>query len=176
MSAESISYKARICADEKRVVDFLESARVGVVGINAGEIPYAVPVNFIWQNGNVYFHGMGSGKKELLLKDAPPVCFTIYTEYGTVKDEMPCHADTSYFSVMIFGHAQKVTDFDEAAAVLERLVEKFMPGVAKTRVTAPLIEKYRSAKDGNAVSVYRIKPEHLTAKENRAEPNELFLP
>jgi nitroimidazol reductase NimA-like FMN-containing flavoprotein (pyridoxamine 5'-phosphate oxidase superfamily) len=122
---------------------------------------------------------MGSGKREALLREEPPVCFIIYEEYGVVKDKVPWHADTSYFSVMLFGKARKVTDPEEAAAVMQRLVEKFMPGFYGDRVdsiNAGFIEKYRSSIDGNPVAVYSIKPDTVSAKENRVVPEELFKP
>lgn len=173
---DQIRYTQRICTDQERIQAFLGRMRVGTVGMHGGAYPYAVPVNFVWHNGCIYFHGMGSGKKEDLLQEGPPVCFTVYKEYGTVTDPVPCHADTSYMSVMLFGRAEKVTDYKEAAAVLQQLLNKFMPNFYKKVLNGAFIEKYRSSMDGNAVSVYRITPQAISAKENRAEPDSLFRP
>ncbi len=60
---QQIRYTQRICTDKEKIDVFLAGARVGVVGLSAGDYPYAVPVNFVWHDGCVYFHGMGSGKK-----------------------------------------------------------------------------------------------------------------
>ncbi len=98
----------------------------------------------------------------------------MYEEFGTVTDPMPCHADTSYMSVMIFGKVEKVVDFEEAALVLQKLVEKYTPGYYKKPLTSKLIENYRSSFDDKGVSVYRITTEDMTAKENQADENELF--
>ena len=67
---------------------------------------------------------MGSGKKKILLKTEPTVCFTVYEEYGTVTDPMPCHADTSYMSVMLFGKVEKIVDFEDAAIILQESYRK----------------------------------------------------
>ena len=171
---QNIRYTQRICNDRVKIETFLARARVGVLGMYAEGYPYAVPVNFLWHDGCVYFHGMGSGKKEELLSISQSVCFTVYEEFGTVTDPVPCHADTSYMSVMLFGKAQKVTDCEAAAAALQKLVEKFMRGYYKRTLSGTLAEKYRSSMDGNAVSVYRIVPDELTAKENAAAPDKLF--
>lgn len=165
---EQIRYTARICTDSDRIENFLREERVGVLSIKGGEYPYGVPVNYLWHEGAVYFHGMGSGKKTELLPDNPEVCFTVYREYKTVPDPVPCHADTSYMSIMIFGKAEKITDSGEAAAVLQKLVDKFLPGFYKQKMSASYIEKYRSSMDNKGVLVYRISPSCLTAKENRA--------
>ncbi|MGB8455881.1 MAG: pyridoxamine 5'-phosphate oxidase family protein [Anaerocolumna sp.] len=173
---EQIRYKQRICTDKEKIETFLIRTRTGVLAMSGGKYPYAVPLNYVWNDGVVYFHGMGSGKKEDILTKDPPVTFTVYQDYGTVKDPMPCHADTSYMSVMIFGKAVKVTEPEEAALVLQKLVDKFMPEFYGHPLTGNLIEKYRSSMDGRAVSVYRILPQEMTAKENSAEPERIFHP
>jgi len=169
-----VSYTKRNCTDKNKIENFLLGERTGVLGMVSDHIPYAVPVNYVWYNGRIYFHGMGSGKKEVILSQSPPVCFTVYKEHGTVTDPVPCHADTSYMSVMIFGKAEKVTDSEEAAGALQQVLDKFMPKYYDHPLTSSLIEKYRSAMDGNRVSVYRVIPQEITAKENAVEPGELF--
>ncbi len=69
-----------------------------------------------------------------------------------------CHADTSYMSVVLFGRVEKVIYFEEAALVLQNLIEKYTPGYYKHPITPKLIEKYKSSFDGNAVSIYRLIP------------------
>ncbi|WP_019911707.1 pyridoxamine 5'-phosphate oxidase family protein [Paenibacillus sp. HW567] len=165
---EHVSYKQRDCRDQERIGEFLNTARIGVVGIGGDAYPYAVPVNYVWHEGAVYFHGMGSGKKVRLLAEHPAVSFTVYREDSTVTDPVPCKADTAYFSVMLFGEASRVTDMDEASGVLQKILDKYTPGFYKQEMTARMVEKYRSSMDGNAVAVYRLTPVHLTAKENAA--------
>ncbi|MDR3288678.1 MAG: pyridoxamine 5'-phosphate oxidase family protein [Peptococcaceae bacterium] len=171
---EQIRYTQRICADRGKIEDFLARMRIGVLGMSSGAYPYCVPVNYVWRGGAVYFHGLGSGKKtEILLKE-PPVSFTVFEEYGTVKDEVPCHADTAYLSVMIFGKAERVADVNEGAAALQAIVEKYMPAHYKSKLSGALIEKYRSSHDQRAVSIFRIVPLAMTAKENSAAAEDLF--
>jgi nitroimidazol reductase NimA-like FMN-containing flavoprotein (pyridoxamine 5'-phosphate oxidase superfamily) len=171
-----IAYTARVCADPELIDSFLHDQRVGVLGLATDEYPYTVPVNYLWDQGSIYFHGMGSGKKVELLRNHPLASFTVYTEYGTATDPVPCHADTAYTSVMIFGPAEEVTDPVEASEALQGLVEKLMPGYYRNPVTARMVERYRSGMDANPVAVFRITPTHLSAKENRVDPGDLFTP
>lgn len=67
---------------------------------------------------------------------------------------------------MIFGNAEKVMDVTEATSALQVLVDKYMPKYYSHPLSAATIEKYRSSLDGNAVSVYRVTPQEITAKEN----------
>ena len=170
---EQVSYKQRECSDTEKIESFLSQARTGVLGMSGKTYPYAVPVNFVWYDGAVYFHGMGSGKKEDILAEDPTVCFTVYREQGTVTDPVPCHADTAYMSVMIFGKAERLSDFNEAAAALQKLIDKYMPEYYSRPITGPLLERYRSSFDNRAVSVYRITPQDMTAKENLAPPDKI---
>ncbi len=171
---EQIRYKQRICTDNTKIEEFLTKTRTGVIGIFGGDYPYCVPVNYVWENDAIYFHGLGSGKKIELLEENPKVSFTVYEEFGTVKDKVPCHADTSYLSVMIFGLIEKVNDFKESAEVLQAIIDKFMPGFYKSKISSDMAEKYRSKHDNKGVAVYKIIPLERTAKENVVAEDSIF--
>ncbi|QDR79860.1 Pyridoxamine 5'-phosphate oxidase [Sporomusa termitida] len=136
--------------------------------------PYALPVNYVYWNDKIYIHGMGSGKKNLVLAARPSVCFTVFEEFGTVADPVPAKCDTAYLSVVIFGKAVLVKDLEEKTQVLALFLEKFMPRFFKTPLSAQFVDKYRSSFDNNAVAVYAIEPEELTAKENPVDPEHMF--
>lgn len=142
--------------------------------MNAEDYPYAVPVNYVWHEGSIYFHGAGSGKKVDILLEEPPVCFTVYEEYGTTIDPLPCSADTSYMSVMLFGKIKKVADPEEAAGVLWKIVEKYMPGYYNKPLTPKFVEKYKSDLDNMPTSVFKLTPDDITAKVNLAADEEIF--
>ncbi|UZQ52319.1 pyridoxamine 5'-phosphate oxidase family protein [Clostridium kluyveri] len=164
---EKISYTARICSDEEKINNFLTEKRVGVLGMCDKEgKPYSIPVNYIYEDGKIYIHGMGSGKKNNILKEKSSVCFTAFEEFGTVKDSVPCKCDTSYFSVVIFGKAILVEDLEEKARILTLIAEKFVPGFLKNPLSKEFVSKYRSSRDNNTTAVYCISPEDITAKEN----------
>ena len=171
---EAVSYESRICRDQKKIEKFLSEERVGVLGMAGTDYPYAVPVNYIFYKNSIIFHGMGTGKKNDLIFQNPFVCFTVYKEIGTVTDPVPCHADTSYMSVMIYGKVREIKEPKEGAEVLQKLVEKFMPGFYKHALSENFIQKYRSDTDGKAVSIYQIEIAEMTAKENLAEKSQLF--
>lgn len=170
----AIRYKQRICGDKEKIDEFMQSMRTGTLAMISEGVPYAVPINYIWLDGAVYFHGLASGRRQEALSGSPQCCFTVYREYGTVKDDMPCHADTAYFSVILFGKVILLEDDKEKALVLEQLVEKYMPGYYKTHFTGEFIKNYKSGHDGRAVQVHKLITDTLTAKENCAEPEDLF--
>lgn len=169
-----IRYKQRDLQNPSLIEKFLGDARIGVIAMNAEDYPYAVPVNFVWYDGSIYFHGAGSGKKVDILSKGPPVSFTVFEEFGTTVDPAPCSADTSYMSVMLFGKIKKVTDFDEAATVLWKIVEKFMPGYYSKPLTPKFVENYKSDLDDMPTLVFKLTPDDITAKGNLAEEEEIF--
>jgi len=174
---EQIRYTQRICDDKEKINNFLIEKRVGTLSMCDKEgKPYALPVNYIYWNGKIYIHGMGSGKKNNVLSENSKVCFNVCEEFGTVTDPVPSKCDTSYFSVVIFGEAVLVQDLDEKTQVLTQFLEKFMPHFFKNPLSKQFVDKYRSSLDNNVVAVYCINPEDLTAKENPIDMEHMFHP
>ncbi|GAA4706329.1 pyridoxamine 5'-phosphate oxidase family protein [Brevibacillus fulvus] len=165
----------RTCTDPQRIETFLQTARVGHLGLIDKNGPYVVPLNFVWWKESIYFHGADSGRKAAILARQPDVCFSVCEEYGTVADPVPAHTDTAYMSVIIFGTASLVTDVSEKRDALQQLLDKHVPGYFSSPLAASHVEKYRSSRNSPAV-VYRIKPTELTAKENAADTASLFYP
>ncbi|MTT31873.1 pyridoxamine 5'-phosphate oxidase family protein [Terrilactibacillus sp. BCM23-1] len=120
----AIRYALRECQDESKIESFLENARIGFLGLSDSQTPYVVPLNFIWFDGSIYFHGADSGRKTSILREHSATCFTICEEYGTITHPVPAHTDTAYMSVMIFGQAEPVTDLDEATQVMQHMLDK----------------------------------------------------
>ncbi|OPX45922.1 pyridoxamine 5'-phosphate oxidase [Ruminiclostridium hungatei] len=172
---EEIRYKQRICSDQTKIEKFLTDSRVGTLGMCDLEgKPYSIPVNYVYWKGSIYIHGMGSGKKNHILIKNPQVCFNIFEELGTVADNVPSKCDTAYFSVMIFGKAELVEDMEEKTQALSQLMNKFLPGFFKDKLSRQFVEKYHSALDNMEVAVHKILPLELTAKENPADMEHMF--
>ncbi|MCO7124870.1 pyridoxamine 5'-phosphate oxidase family protein [Sporolactobacillus shoreicorticis] len=171
---KGISYKQRICNDKERIDRFLIEKRVGSLGMSDKSKPYTIPVNYVFLNGKIYIHGLGTGRKNHILRENAHVCFTVFEELGTVKSSVPCKCDTSYFSVVIFGKAMLVEDPNEKIEALGKFLEKFTPGLFDKNVLKQVVERYHSSLNNKAVSVYCICPEHLTAKENPVDMNHMF--
>lgn len=171
---EQIRYTKRICTDNEKIDRFLRETRVGTLSMcdKAGN-PYAVPVNYIYRGGKFYIHGMGSGKKNDMLAANPAVCFSVFADYGTTVDPVPCKCDTCYLSAVIFGEAVLVQDVQEKTQALTWFLEKFAPGLFEP-LAAQFVDQYRSAADNRATAVYRIDPVALTVKENPVDMENMF--
>ncbi|MFD1423085.1 pyridoxamine 5'-phosphate oxidase family protein [Laceyella tengchongensis] len=106
----------------------LHSTRVSYLGLVDAEGTYVVPLNYVWYQDAIYFHGSESGRKADALSTATgPLCFTVAQEYGTiVVSTVPAETGTSYTSVMLFGNVAPITDLAEATAALDAMLAKYV--------------------------------------------------
>lgn len=59
----------------------LTKAYRGYLSVNGdGGYPYTTPVNFVYENGHVYFHSALQGHKIDALRACPKACFTVIDE------------------------------------------------------------------------------------------------
>ncbi|MGG1617517.1 pyridoxamine 5'-phosphate oxidase family protein [Paenibacillus sp. NRS-1782] len=173
---DKVRYKIREVSDSGKIDSFLNKARIGHLGMVDGKLPYVVPLNYVWSNGKLYFHGATGGRRNQVMSTNPEVCFTVCEEYGTITDPVPAKTDTAYMSVMIFGKAEPIVDLDEVTLMLQEMIRKYVPDYYNRPLAKQHVDKYRSAVFGGPVQVYRIDPYHITAKENPIEEEKMYRP
>lgn len=161
--------------DPEKISTFLKQARTGYLGLNDSSYPYVVPLNYIWQDDCIYFHGASEGRKMELLNNRPHVCFTVSEDFGTLTDPVPAKTDTAYMSVMVFGKAFVLANVDEATMVMQNMLDKYVPGYFQSPLPKAHIDKYRSSL-GSRTAVIKIIPDTITAKENAAENEKKYYP
>ncbi|MCP1311827.1 pyridoxamine 5'-phosphate oxidase family protein [Paenibacillus tyrfis] len=166
----------RNCEDQEKIDLFLTKTRSGLLGLADGLQPYVVPLNYVWWNKCIYFHGLSSGRKISVIQQNNLACFTVFEEYGTVTAPVPAKTDTAYMSVMLFGNVEKVDQSDDSTEVLQQFLNKYVPGFYDRPLSKVHVEKYRSSLDHQAVSVYRLRPHTITAKENPIDSQNMFYP
>lgn len=134
----------------------LRSERRGVFAVNGDDgYPYAVPVNFYYQEstGKIYFHGAAVGHKADALRNNDKVCFTVYGN-ETVKEETWA---PFVQSAVVFGRCRILDDRDLTMELVRQIAAKYYPDEAS-------IEE-EMERSGKAVSVYELTIEHLSGKE-----------
>jgi len=55
----------------------LSATRYGRLGLTKGSHPYIVPMSYVYQDGRIYLHSRGKGKKVEYVTENPRVCFQI---------------------------------------------------------------------------------------------------
>ncbi|MFY0762463.1 pyridoxamine 5'-phosphate oxidase family protein [Metabacillus dongyingensis] len=46
-----------------KIQHFLEHAQTEFLGLSSEDVPYVIPLNFVWLNDAIYFHGVEEGCK-----------------------------------------------------------------------------------------------------------------
>ena len=104
----------------------LRSERRGVFAVNGDDgYPYAVPVNFYYQEstGRIYFHGAGVGHKAEALRNNAKICFTVYGN-ETVKEETWA---PFVQSAVVFGRCRILDDRDLTIDLVRQIAATYYP-------------------------------------------------
>lgn len=137
---------------EEETEEILKNGTTGILGVLAeDDYPYTVPVNYIYKDGKIYFHGAKGGQKFDAMQKHDKVCFCVIGEDKIVPRDV-----TDYFkSVICFGRVHIMTEPEKKEMALA-LGRAFSP---EDRVQWDMDRSY------NNVVMYEIEIEHKTGKE-----------
>ena len=101
----------------------LREGEYGILSLQ-GENGYAygIPLSFVYENGNIYFHCALEGKKLDCLAENDKVSFCVVGK----TELLPEKFSTRYESAIAFGRAMRLEGAEKDAALLA-LVEKYSP-------------------------------------------------
>lgn len=168
-----IRMQKRACTDTERIQRFLKQSRTGFLGLSSKDVPYVVPLNFLWWNDAVYFHGAAEGKKVTFIEHNPQACFTISEEYGTISDPVPANTDTAYMSVIIHGTVIRISDLTEATEAMQGMLDKYVPDYYDQPLKKSHLERYVSSM-GSKTAVFKLSSTSVSAKEKEIDPAHMF--
>jgi nitroimidazol reductase NimA-like FMN-containing flavoprotein (pyridoxamine 5'-phosphate oxidase superfamily) len=155
----------------------LLSSRVGYLGLVDGDVPYVVPLNFLWHRNRdaIYIHGAQDGRKASLMSIQPKATFTVSQELGTMANPIPAKTDTAYTSVMVFGRISLIEDLDEKTEILEAMLAKYVPGYYSRPLSPQHVMSYISNAK-SSVRVWALSADQITAKRHEESMSTLFYP
>jgi nitroimidazol reductase NimA-like FMN-containing flavoprotein (pyridoxamine 5'-phosphate oxidase superfamily) len=105
----------------------LEQAHVGRLGLTSEDGAYVVPLNFVYLDGKVFFHGRRTGHKLDCLARDPRACFEVDVVDGYRHGPTPCATTTFFRSVVAFCRAAVTDDQALVERVLKKFSEKYSP-------------------------------------------------
>jgi len=113
--------------NKSEIEEVLQKQQVGrLATLNANGFPYVTPVHFIYENSNIYIHGLLKGQKIDNIKNNPNVCFETEEMSGLILDEKPCDVNTAYKSIIALGKA-KLVEGERKIQALRCIVNKYTP-------------------------------------------------
>jgi len=110
--------------NREEMEQILKRAEVGRLGLITDEGPYVVPLNFVYDDGCIYFHTGLEGRKLEAIEKNPGVCFEVDEQLEIVINEAGCLSTAYYRSVIAWGTARLLDDTDEKMKALELLIAK----------------------------------------------------
>lgn len=132
----------------------MKSVPTGILAVHGDNgYPYTVPLNFVYDNGAVYFHCSKSGHKIDAIKNNDKVSFCV-----VAKDKViPQKFATDYYSVILFGRAKILSENDEIINTLKLINQKLAPDFSKegNLEIEQAIDK---------VCIVKIETDHITGK------------
>lgn len=109
----------------KEAIQFLKEAEVVRLGLIAEGLPYIVPVNFLFNGKNVYFHCAQEGRKLDAIKENSKVCLEADKLIKIKEAASACKFGCFYQSIIAYGEAYEILDVKEKAQLLTELTHKY---------------------------------------------------
>ena len=132
----------------------LNRAIVCRLGLTENDMPYIVPMNFGYKDNCLYFHSAPIGKKIEIIKKNNQVCFEIDIDHEVVITESACNATMKYLSIIGFGIAELIDDFEQKQKALQIIMDHYSP---------KKIHEF-SKKMTERIVIIKVKIEEMTGK------------
>ncbi len=116
--------------------------------------PYALPLNFVYDNDNLYFHCAKEGYKLEAMQHCENASFCVIDEDQVI----PAKLTTAYRSVIVFGKLSKVENATEKEGAMAKLCKKYDP--QEEANFDQEMKKYASS-----LCVIKLKIEHYSGKK-----------
>ena len=119
--------------DKSLIYDVLDKVEYGTLALCVENKPYAVPVNFVRVEDDIYFHGALKNKKMKILEKNPAVSFSVVENYALIDSDfsstegLACPATQFFKSVSIEGRVEVLESREVKAKVFESLMKKLQP-------------------------------------------------
>jgi nitroimidazol reductase NimA-like FMN-containing flavoprotein (pyridoxamine 5'-phosphate oxidase superfamily) len=127
----------------------------GVLAVAGDEgYPYAVPVNYAYEGGRIYFHCAKEGHKLDAIKRSEKLSFCVVAG----ERVLPERFTTAYRSAIAFGKGRVVEEDEEKRHAMRLINAKYSPGLEKEGDEAIV-------RTWDRLHVVAIKVEHLMGKE-----------
>lgn len=139
--------------DSEKCIEILQNEPRGVLAVlGDGGYPYTVPLNFVYEDGRLYFHCAKEGHKLDAVKACSKASFCVLDK-GVKSD-----ADWSYYfnSVICFGRVKILSEKNEILKKAKLLGMKYYPDEKEVDEEVKKFE--------NRVCVLEMTIEHMSGK------------
>jgi len=151
--------------DKTLIDDVLDKAEYGTLALCSENKPYAVPINFVRIESDIYFHGALKNQKMKILEQNPTVSFSVVENHALIDSNfsstegLACPATQFFKSISIDGVAVVQENRAVKAEVFEALMRKLQPKGGYKSFNDSAYDKALKA-----TAVVKIETEKLSCK------------
>ena len=148
--------RKRQVLSKEEISSVLYRGTSGVLALSGNDYyPYAVPISYIYDGENFYFHCAKSGHKLDAVQQNEKVSFCVIDQDEIVPDKY-----TSYFrSVIAFGRMEVIKDEKEKLTAIEKLAVKYAPN------DTAIGRKNAIDREWTPLCMLKMRIDHITGKE-----------
>ena len=125
----------------------LSTARYGRLGLSLKDLPYVIPMSYVYSNSKIYLHSRGGGKKIDFVSGNSRVCFQIDR---LDKDR--------WSSVVAYGKARLSSDIEAKRKMFEAFTQKGLGGHGGKQFSREELERMD-------MTVWEIEIDEMTGRE-----------
>lgn len=139
------------------ISDILAECTHGILSVKGDNgYPYGVPVSYVYADNKIYFHCAPTGHKLDAIATEPKVSFSVVSKDNIVPEKY----STNFASVIAFGRARIIKDFNEMKKSHIPFIEKYSNDFYDGGI------KYMNSSADKMVMV-EITIDHITGKGTR---------
>lgn len=143
-------------SDIKTIELILKEADHCVIALSDNNSPYIVPMNFGYQDHNLYLHSSPLGRKIEILKVNNKVSFGVQIKTRLIKNKKACNWTMDYMSVIGEGYAYFIENNNKKFEALNIIMSKYSDNYTN---------KFEYSKSAlNDVSLIKIEVKELKGK------------
>ena len=138
----------------EEAVKLMEMGKFGVLAsFGANGYPYALPINYVYDDGKIYVHSAVEGHKIRNFENCDKVSFCIISEAVLLQEDV----NTRFKSVIAFGKISEVTDEEGRQKAFELIIQKLCPDFVSSGLE--YVDENKAA-----ARVFVIDVEYMTGK------------
>ena len=152
--------------DTKLVEELMATCDYGTLSLVDGDVPYGVPLNFVWHEKSICFHGSKEGRKMELIVKNPKASLSVVKPLSLIpsyfsNSRSACPATQLFMSVHMMGTIKIVENQNQKCAMLTALMQKLQPenGYDPIDANNPIYTKMIEQ-----TALFYLKPESISLK------------
>lgn len=125
----------------------LSASRYGRLGLSLNDMPYIIPMSYVYSNGKIYLHSRGNGKKVEIATKNSNVCF-----------EVDLLDKNHWSSVLAYGRAKLSSDIEAKKRMFDTFMGKDLKGHGGKEFQREELEKMD-------MTIWEIEIKEMTGRE-----------